>query len=84
VRNIKEAWHRAHRGARFLRLATRQIATVKEWDATVNAVAEAAIPFLGNACIVYVEPPGGEPITAARSNLTPERIKEIRNELPGP
>lgn len=63
---------RAEEGQRFLSEAGRVLASSLDYATTLRAVAELAVPTLGDWCIVHVLPGEGQPESAPVARAVPE------------
>jgi PAS domain S-box-containing protein len=68
---------RVERVERFLADATRALTESIDWEATLARVAELAVPFLGEWCIVAVAEEG-HPRTVAVASSEPGRVRTVR------
>lgn len=71
------AHERCEQGERFLAEASRTLTESLDWEATLQRVAELAVPFLGDWCLVVLEQQG-RPQSVAVAASDPERAEAAR------
>jgi PAS domain S-box-containing protein len=70
----------AERAEHFLAESSRVLTESLDWEATLARVAELAVPFLGDVCVVFVEEDGcPRGVTAASTDSA--RAQRIREEM---
>lgn len=78
---IRTAWRQAHRGMLFLRESSLRIGSIRDWKSIAIEITVCAVPELGDACILVVTPPDGEPFVSSQSILSEDRVALIGEKL---